>query len=173
MLFNWKNDEAGNTPFSAENLNLMQQMIVDTIYPVGSIIMNVNSTNPGDYIPNTTWEQYAQGKTIVGVDSNDSDFGIVEKTGGEKTHNHLYGFKFAAYFGATALEQNNKVGILKDGNGEAQPWQASDTQTGIVNNNVANNTKTETMSSYKAVTTTSSASSLQPYITTYIWKRTK
>lgn len=191
-LFNWKNDDEGDTALSASNLNNAQQMVLDEaskrasddnnnlykqliniIYPVGSVIMNVNSTNPGEYIRGTIWEQYAQGKTIVGVDSGDSDFGAVEKTGGEKTHKHLYGFRFGAYYGSVGLEQSNQVGILKDGNGETQPWGLDGTVTGMINGNATDSNKTTNMSAYKAIATTSSASSLQPYITTYIWKRTK
>lgn len=55
------------------------------VYPVGSIYISTSSENPGN-IYGGTWEEYGKGRTLVGVDSNDSDFSTVEKLGGEKTH---------------------------------------------------------------------------------------
>lgn len=56
----------------------------DQIYPVGSIYITVNATNPS-VLFGGTWEQL-KGKFLVGVDSSDTDFKTSEKTGGEKTH---------------------------------------------------------------------------------------
>jgi microcystin-dependent protein len=54
-------------------------------YPIGSIYLSVNNTNPTRWFGGT-WELIAQGRTLVGVDTNDTDFNTVKKTGGEKTH---------------------------------------------------------------------------------------
>lgn len=54
-------------------------------YPIGSIYLSVNDTNPSRWFGGT-WQLIAKGKTLVGVDPNDSDFNAPEKTGGEKTH---------------------------------------------------------------------------------------
>lgn len=54
-------------------------------YPVGSIYLSVNDTNPSRWFGGT-WVQIAKGRTLVGVDTNDTDFNTVQKTGGEKTH---------------------------------------------------------------------------------------
>lgn len=59
--------------------------IIDLIYPVGSIYMSVNNTNPSNFIGGT-WVAWGAGKVPVGVNANDSDFNAAEKTGGEKTH---------------------------------------------------------------------------------------
>lgn len=56
----------------------------DQIYPVGSIYITVNATNPS-VLFGGTWEQL-KGKFLVGIDSSDTDFKTSEKTGGEKTH---------------------------------------------------------------------------------------
>ena len=58
---------------------------VDLLYPVGSIYMSIKSKNPGE-IFGGVWERIAKGRTLVGVDENDTDFSSSEKTGGEKTH---------------------------------------------------------------------------------------
>ena len=54
-------------------------------YPVGSIYLSVNNTNPSRWFGGT-WELIAQGRTLVGVDTSDADFNTVKKTGGEKKH---------------------------------------------------------------------------------------
>lgn len=55
------------------------------LYPIGSIYMSIQDTNPSVFFGGT-WERIAQGKTLVGVDENDSDFNASSKTGGEKSH---------------------------------------------------------------------------------------
>ncbi len=54
-------------------------------FPVGYIYLSVIDTNPSEYFGGT-WEQIAQGRTLIGVDINDTDFNTSKKTGGEKTH---------------------------------------------------------------------------------------
>ena len=100
----------------------------DQIYPVGSIYLSVNATNPS-VLFGGTWEQ-VKGKFLVGVDSSDTDFNTSEKTGGEKTHkltvdempshNHPGIFKYTnqtgyyarLYLGSdgTALDNEGKTG---------------------------------------------------------------
>ena len=57
----------------------------DQIYPVGSVYISVNSTNPSTLFGGT-WEAFASGKTLVGIDTQQSEFNTVQKTGGEKKH---------------------------------------------------------------------------------------
>ncbi len=58
---------------------------VDLLYPVGSIYLSIKSKNPSQ-IFGGVWERIAKGRTLVGVDENDTDFSSSEKTGGEKEH---------------------------------------------------------------------------------------
>lgn len=63
----------------------------ETKVPVGNVITTLSATNPEEYLGFGTWEQISKGKTLVGVDENDTDFNIVEKTGGNKNiqaHTH-------------------------------------------------------------------------------------
>lgn len=55
------------------------------LYPIGSIYMSIQDTNPSVFFGGT-WERIAKGKTLVGVDENDTDFNASSKTGGEKKH---------------------------------------------------------------------------------------
>ena len=60
--------------------------VIDLVYPVGSIYISTVSTNPGTLLGQGTWIAFATGKTLVGIDSADTDFDTVEETGGSKTH---------------------------------------------------------------------------------------
>ena len=70
-------------------------------FPVGAIYMSTTSANPSTFWTGTTWQAFATGKTIVGIDTSDTDFNSVNKTGGSKevvltvpnlpTHNHTVG----------------------------------------------------------------------------------
>lgn len=62
------------------------RQILKKIYPVGSIYMSVNNTNPSNLFGGT-WVTWGSGRVPVGVNTSDSDFSTVEKTGGSKTAN--------------------------------------------------------------------------------------
>ena len=64
--------------------------IVDKIYPVGSIYMSVTDSTAAQVEARFggTWVAFGTGKTLVGVDSNDSDFNTVEETGGTKSNSY-------------------------------------------------------------------------------------
>lgn len=55
------------------------------IYPVGAVIIRVDSTNPATWYGGT-WELLCPGRTLVCIDTSDGDFNTVKKTGGEKKH---------------------------------------------------------------------------------------
>lgn len=135
----------GETPISAENLNLALQ----GLYPVGSIYMSVKSTNPAELFGFGTWEEWGKGKVPVGVDTSDNDFKTVEKTGGEKTHQ------------LTANEMPVKGIIPYDSSTTEELWCIGEI-------------KTYSAGGYKIKGTDVSVGShnnLQPYITCYMWKR--
>nr|DAJ71498.1 MAG TPA: tail protein [Caudoviricetes sp.] len=55
------------------------------MYPVGSIYMSANNTDPGELFGGT-WERWGKGRVPVGLNESDTDFATSEKTGGAKTH---------------------------------------------------------------------------------------
>ncbi len=57
----------------------------DLIYPIGAIYLSVDSTNPSKLFGGT-WEQISKGRTLVGVDTSQTEFNTAKKIGGEKTH---------------------------------------------------------------------------------------
>ena len=53
-------------------------------FPVGAIYMSTTSANPSTFWTGTTWQAFATGKTIIGIDTSDTDFNSVNKVGGSK-----------------------------------------------------------------------------------------
>jgi len=112
------------------------------LYPVGSLLTTTVATNPGtaDYffsgITFGTWEAFAAGKVMVGIDSTDTDFDTVEGTGGAKTHALV----------PDEIPANDATLFVNSG--LAQFDRLASSASSDPHNN------------------------LQPYIVTYIWKRT-
>lgn len=137
-------------------LTVKDKTLLDFVYPIGSIYMSISSTNPGTLIGGT-WVSWGQGRVPVGVDTTDSDFNSVEKTGGEKkhtmtieelvSHNHIYHVKNTQGSGTyreTAARGSNNGGEddwrqdpFTENTGSSQPFNIQ-----------------------------------QQYITCYMWKRT-
>ena len=87
------------------NFVLKANGIWDCIYPVGSIYLSVININPSEYFGGT-WVSWGSGRVPVGVNSSDSSFNTVEKTGGSKTHSHTITVNNKAAFtsGSTSLK---------------------------------------------------------------------
>lgn len=123
-----------------------EKMYPHPYYPVGSIYLSVNDTNPSKWFGGT-WEQIAKGRTLVGVDTSQTEFNTVKKTGGSKyLQKHTHGIP------------------------QAHPWnnKTSSHYTLL-------RTNTEYITEYNVNTGeagTGDSGNLQPYFTCYIWCRT-
>lgn len=60
-------------------------LTANDIYPVGQIVIKGDNADYSNWL-GFAWERTAVGKVLVGIDSNDTDFNSIGKTGGEKTH---------------------------------------------------------------------------------------
>lgn len=127
--------------------------VLNVIYPIGSIYMSINPTNPGQ-IFGGTWSQIAQGRTLMGVDANDPDFNTSQKSGGNKKHRHVSALAWVE--SPRAVGVTNDFGLVKR-NGSFYGIY-SDTSGGLGTN----------MNNYY----TDYESNLIPYFTCYIWCRT-
>lgn len=78
-------DESGAIPLSDENLNYNFQEVLNLMCPVGKVEIFYDDDDHSNYL-GFTWERTGIGKAIVGIDSSDTDFNTIGKTGGEKTH---------------------------------------------------------------------------------------
>lgn len=121
-------------------------MIINTdlIYPIGSIYLSVNATNPSKYFGGT-WVAWGTGRVPVGVDTTQTEFSTVEKTGGSKyLQKHSHTVSVPHYKG------QNLWG-LPSYQCPADTYQEQKTTT--------------------SETGTGTSGNLQPYITCYMWKR--
>lgn len=117
-----------------------EKMYPHPYYPIGSIYLSINNTNPSNWFGGT-WEQIAKGRTLVGVDTSQSEFNTVKKTGGAKTvslsTSHIPHLGSGVKYGGNSIAS---------GNGWSDSWLGGG-DNGSPHNN------------------------LQPYFTCYIWCR--
>lgn len=122
------------------------------LYPVGSIYISVINTNPSTYFGGT-WEAFGTGRCLVGVDTSQTEFNAVLKTGGEKTHKLTI----------NEMPRHQPQALLNtnDGNttGSAINWQ------------VVNNGRFYGGDMFKSYGGDQAHNNLQPYITVYMWRR--
>lgn len=60
--------------------------LIDYIYPLGSVLAFAKDVDPNQIYTHQTWERFAKGRTLVGVNEIDTNFKTAGKIGGEKTH---------------------------------------------------------------------------------------
>lgn len=123
-------------------------------YPVGSIYFSVGSENPSTKFGGT-WVPWGKGRVPVGVNETDSDFGTVEKTGGEKAH------KLTISEMPDHVHSVDALSLKKSGESSAQSGSGAFAFSGLVNT-----TSTDGMGDGNY------HNNLQPYITCHMWKRT-
>ena len=164
--------------------------ILDFVHPVGSIYMTMNNQNPSTLFGGT-WVRWGEGRVPVGVSENDSDFGTVEKIGGEKEHpltkdempkhrhqgQYTYNHTYTDY-----LDSPSQVIQVEQGTREVE------VQYKVIKNDVStvdchsrgSGPANDIYYSEKVTSTYGVAddggniphNNLQPYITCYMWKRT-
>lgn len=138
------NDPGINVWINPEGIN----NVVDMIYPIGSIYLSVNNVNPSS-IFGGSWESFGTGRTLVGVDTSQTEFNTVEKTGGSKylqEHRHNYLTTTLTYNDYIA---GGEVVAIPKGSTNKAIYKISDAPDVPYAN----------------------AGNLQPYITVYMWKR--
>lgn len=168
--------------------NNNNKCLVAPYYRVGDLFLTTNATNPSNYLGGK-WELFGPGRVLVCVDTSNSNFNIVKKTGGAATHTHTQGAtgSYSGTSGSTKLTidqiPSHKHPIVVDKAGVdyglalyganlvqrnsvyvdeymAQPVGGGKGHT----HSIPSHTHTNP--------TTASSSSLQPFITCYVWIRT-
>lgn len=84
-IYEFKDLPSTDIPYNAETFNAMQNKLLDSIYPIGSIIIKDDTTDYSSYL-GFSWEKVFAGVTLVGLDTSQTEFNTIGKTGGEKTH---------------------------------------------------------------------------------------
>ena len=153
-------------------------------YPVGSIYMSVNSTSPAELFGGT-WEEIAGGRVLMGQNSTyaaGSTGGATTHTHTGPAHTHAYGFAYVCHYGAMlAYNTDGSYRILNNGTWEDTPTRSSSASVGNNTPVMAATGRTTAYASRVAARAntsssgtdkTGSASSLMPYLSVYMWKRT-
>lgn len=123
--------------------------------PIGTIWTTITSDDPNDLFRGT-WVSWGSGRIPVGVDTGQTEFNTVEKTGGGKTHAHPLSdaghgriFQSLARFVSTAWTATHAVNLTVG---------SADSSTASFGIGLGGSTDT--------------GSTLPPYVTCYMWKRT-
>lgn len=138
--------------------------ILDNVYPVGSIYMSVNSTNPKNLFGGT-WEQI-QGKFLFGMNSSYP----AGSTGGEITHKltpnempvHNHDGLYYSY-----IATENSVTLNSGTASYHVPWGSSD----YAGDYGPGTGKAELVTGNTG--SGAAHNNMPPYLSVYIWKRTK
>lgn len=76
----------------SERVEQLNVDLLEKVYPIGSIYISSVDTNPNS-IFGGIWEKFAKGRTLIGVDENDTVFQKAGTLGGHKelqSHNHSF-----------------------------------------------------------------------------------
>jgi microcystin-dependent protein len=158
--------------------------LANLIFPVGSIRMTVSAADESTFLGGA-WVRWGTGRVPVGVNTSDTNFNTVEKTGGANTHtlstaelpshNHTFSGSMTVNANGAHTHQASsgsyKVGsgstsvyyYLTNGgssSGQTTGSAGSHNHTGSVSGSIGNNGSGL------------AHNNLQPYITCYFWKRT-
>lgn len=144
----------------------INKLLIDSIYPVGSIYLSVNSTNPSTLFGGT-WEQIKD-KFLLACGSSYSN----GSTGGEATHkltidempSHQHRQRFVSVYGYEGFmvsnnggggeETNSDLGVFPSATASSQRTDKKRTLTDIAGDNQPHN-------------------NMPPYLAVYMWKRIK
>lgn len=117
--------------------------VIKGLYPVGCVYTETTGVNPATTFGFGTWVAWGSGRVPVGVDTGQTEFNTVEKTGGHKllqAHTHSYN-----------TNTNNGNFTVVGGTGMDARGVNNDNTTSTGGGNAQN---------------------LPPYITCYMWHRT-
>jgi hypothetical protein len=127
-------------------------------YPVGAIYLSVVSTSPATLFGGT-WAAFGAGRMLVGLDSGDPDFDVVEETGGAKAVT------------LTAAQS----GLPAHTHEQTAPTSASGGAVRFATDTNASGADTAGNNATQANATADAAQAhenMPPYIVVYMWKRT-
>ena len=136
---------------------------------VGDIHISIDSTNPSARFGGT-WERFANGRTLVGVDESDSV--NLMKTSNQKggttnplsEHNHVIR---TITDGGTAITSVEKYGIRFS---SSNSWRYGDLSLGSDTNDALPASGTGAVAKTKGSNT--NHNNWQPFVTVYMWVRT-
>lgn len=159
---------AGGTNTTQLATTAFVQAALQAVYPVGSIYINAaSSTNPATLLGFGTWTEFGAGRVLVGQNTADASFDVLEETGGSKdaivvAHSHSASVSDPGHSHGATADNDSMAGsgtTFKADNQAVQTIYTNAALTGI---------------SVSISTTGSSGTNanLQPYVVVKMWKRT-
>jgi len=158
--------------------------LANLIFPVGSIRMTVSTADESAFLSGT-WVRWGTGRVPVGVNSSDTNFNSVEKTGGMSTHtlsatempSHSHSFSGSVTINANGSHAHQaSSGSYKVGSGSGSTYYYmtnGGSSSGQTTGSGGSHDHTGSVSGSVGSNGSGSAhNNLQPYITCYFWKRT-
>lgn len=139
----------------------LKSYMLDFVYPIGSVVPTTNATNPSEYWGGT-WERFAKGRTLVGVDESDAALDNSNKQGGstnpltEHTQNFSGTTAAASIVGGVTSGADVKFQGASSGGGGIKSQTHVHNFSGTTDK--AGNNKDH--------------ANWQPFATVYFWKRT-
>jgi hypothetical protein len=172
---------------------------VDKAYPVGAVYIGVTPTNPATLfgtpavapnsefpngkpaIPLGTWARIAKGAALVGLNEDDGDFNVAERTVGDKrvtlTANQSgMPYHAHAYSGSTSGSSVNASVTTEDSSSNPAGGVSLDRAGGSAGTRTINDSNHA--HSYSGTTGAAAANAseshnnIQPSMAVYVWKRT-
>lgn len=191
---------AGNTSIGGSGTDVItRNTLINAIWPVGSIYITVDNVNPATRFPGTAWQAWGAGQVPVGVDTAQTEFNTVQKTGGAKTstgtqnitldQNQLPNLDFSAT-GQLDLDGAFYTGVAA---GAAFPAAAAtgvftgttrQTHSGVSTAHASSSSNDMARIKFshsillnggvtqQQIPVSITSSTLQPYVTCYMWRRT-
>lgn len=176
-------DGTSDSNISIDTTSLLVKAMLNLIYPVGSIYISVYDST-ADMVQNRfggTWEAWGAGRVPVGVDTTQTEFNTVQKTGGNKTVTltaaqsgvpaHAHATPNSNFQFNKSKISNTSYGLTTGGGfaGDVIVSQNTGTRTSGTNQPVYNSPATNNNTAADA---SQAHTNLQPYITCYMWRRT-
>lgn len=147
---------------TGRRVDYIQDKTLERAYPVGSIYISTVSTNPNTLFGFGTWAAYAAGRVVVGKASSGT-FATAGATGGAETHTHQHMSPVGMASGDPYVINQLDGNLDSLGNYAFSSIVTADRRA--VGAGAAAGVEMYAV-------TSSSSSSLQPYIVAYMWERT-
>lgn len=143
------------------------KLLLEAIYPVGSIFINTTGTNPSTFLGGT-WEEFGKGRVLVGKDTTQTEFDTLGETGGSKylqEHNHM---------GRTYSKNYNAGQTIPGGRAYARSYVPSDDTSGVWKYSGSGAVSGAEITSMIETgnSGTGNSGNLQPYVVVSMWQRT-
>lgn len=152
-----------NTYWDTKGIMHNKKLLSDVLYPVGSIYMSVNSTNPSTLFGGT-WEQIT-GRFLYCTNTS-------KTTGGSNTTGSAGG----GNTGSTVLQQSNlpsRTVVCTKANMSNSAWGDTQAYNGYSFHCLADSGETSGKGHTHIINAHTHTQNLPPYFTVYCWYRTK